>query len=48
LTSNQGGGSRERHLVVGGQQLVPDLEAAHQRIHQHCLPLENERVRVGF
>jgi hypothetical protein len=31
-------------LVVGAQKLVPDLAAAHERIHQHCLELENERA----
>ncbi len=31
-------------LVVGAQKLVPDLEAAHARIHQHCLELENARA----
>ena len=32
-------------LIVGAQKkLVPDLAAAHERIHQHCLELENERT----
>jgi len=31
-------------LVVGAQKLVPDLAAAHERIHQHCLALESERT----
>src|SRR5829696_6885122 len=31
-------------LVVGAQKLVPDLATAHERIHQHCLELENERT----
>ena len=31
-------------LVVGAQKLVPDLVTAHERIHQHCLKLENERT----
>jgi hypothetical protein len=31
-------------LVVGAQKLVPDLAAAHERIHRHCLALENERT----
>ena len=31
-------------LVVGTQKLVPDLATAHERIHQHCLELENERA----
>jgi len=32
-------------LVVGGQQLVPDLEAAHQRI-QPALCAARERTRA--
>src|SRR5260370_21431645 len=28
-------------FVAGAQKLVPDLAAAHQRIHQHSLPLED-------
>ena len=28
-------------FVVGAQKLVPTLEAAHQRIYQHSLPLED-------
>ena len=31
-------------LVVGAQKLVPDLATAHERIHQHCLELENDRA----
>jgi hypothetical protein len=31
-------------LVVGAQKLVPDLATAHERIHQHCLELENQRA----
>ena len=31
-------------LVVGAQKLVPDLATAHERIHRHCLELENERT----
>jgi hypothetical protein len=31
-------------LVVGAQKLVPDLEAAHTRIREYCLQLENERA----
>jgi YkgG family uncharacterized protein len=30
--------------VVGAQKLVPDLNAALQRIENHCLPLENARA----
>ena len=28
-------------FVVGAQKLVPTLEAAHQRIYRHSLPLED-------
>src|ERR1700730_10821166 len=31
-------------FVVGAQKLVPDLEAAHERIYQHSLPLEDARA----
>jgi len=32
-------------FVVGAQKLVPTLEAAHQRIYQHSLPLEDARAQ---
>jgi hypothetical protein len=35
-------------LVVGAQKLVPDLATAHERIHQHCLELENERALAAY
>jgi acyl-CoA hydrolase len=35
-------------LVVGAQKLVPDLPAAHERIHQYCLGLENERALAAY
>jgi LUD domain len=31
-------------FVVGAQKLVPDLAAAHERISQHCLKLEDART----
>lgn len=31
-------------LVVGAQKLVPDLDAAHARIREYCLELENARA----
>jgi hypothetical protein len=31
-------------FVVGAQKLVPTLEAAHQRVYQHSLPLEDARA----
>ena len=30
------------------QKLVPDLEAAHERIHEHSLELENARTREVY
>ena len=35
-------------LVVGAQKLVPTLEAAHQRIYQHSLPLEDARAQAAY
>jgi L-lactate utilization protein LutC len=35
-------------LIVGAQKLVPDLATAHERIHQHCLGLENERTHAVY
>jgi acyl-CoA hydrolase len=35
-------------FVVGGQKLVPTLEAAHQRIYQHSLPLEDARAQAAY
>jgi acyl-CoA hydrolase len=35
-------------FVVGGQKLVPSLEAAHQRIYQHSLPLEDARAQAAY
>jgi len=31
-------------FVVGAQKLVPTLAAAHERIYQHSLPLEDARA----
>ena len=31
-------------FVVGSQKLVPDLEAAHERIYKHSLKLEDARA----
>jgi hypothetical protein len=33
-------------LVVGGQKIVPDLDAALRRIHEVVFPYENEQVRA--
>jgi acyl-CoA hydrolase len=35
-------------FVVGAQKLVPDLVAAHQRIHEHCLKLEDARALEAY
>ena len=35
-------------FVVGAQKLVPTLEAAHQRIYQHNLPLDDARAQSAY
>ena len=35
-------------FVVGAQKLVPDLAAAHERIYEHCLPLEDARALASY
>jgi acyl-CoA hydrolase len=35
-------------FVVGAQKLVPTLDAAHQRIYQHSLPLEDARAQAAY
>ena len=35
-------------FVVGAQKLVPDLKAAHQRIVDHSLPLEDARAYAAY
>jgi len=35
-------------FVAGAQKLVPDLQAAHQRIYQHSLPLEDARAQAAY
>jgi LUD domain len=35
-------------FVVGAQKLVPDLDAAHERIYQHCLKLEDARALEAY
>jgi hypothetical protein len=35
-------------FVVGAQKLVPDLDAAHERIYRHSLELENARVFEAY
>jgi YkgG family uncharacterized protein len=38
-------GAGEVIWVIGSQKLVPDLETAMERLEQHTLPLENERMQ---
>jgi L-lactate utilization protein LutC len=35
-------------FVVGAQKVVPTLNDAHERIHQHSLQLEDQRTRVAY
>jgi acyl-CoA hydrolase len=35
-------------FVAGAQKLVPTLEAAHQRIYEHSLPLEDARAQAAY
>ena len=35
-------------LVGGGQKLVPTLAAAHERIYQHSLALEDVRAQAAY
>jgi hypothetical protein len=35
-------------FVIGAQKLVPDLQAAHQRIYQHSLKLEDARAQAAY
>lgn len=35
-------------FVVGAQKLVPDLDAAHERIYEHCFKLEDARAREAY
>jgi acyl-CoA hydrolase len=35
-------------FVVGAQKLVPTLAAAHERIYQHSLPLEDARALAAY
>jgi hypothetical protein len=35
-------------LVAGAQKLVPDLATARERVHRHCLPLEDARALEAY
>jgi hypothetical protein len=38
----------EHGFVVGAQKLVPTLAAAHERVYQHSLPLEDARAQAAY
>jgi hypothetical protein len=35
-------------LVVGGQKIVPDLEAGMRRLYEYCFPLEDLRAKQAY
>jgi acyl-CoA hydrolase len=35
-------------FVAGAQKLVPDLQAAHERVYQHSLKLEDARAQAAY
>jgi hypothetical protein len=41
-------GRGERDFLVSAQKLVPDLDAARQRIFQHSLNLEDARALAAY
>jgi LUD domain len=41
-------GAANAIFVVGAQKLVPDVDAAHERIYQHSLKLENGRALEAY
>jgi len=46
--ASYGWGAANVIFVVGAQKLVPDLAAAHERIYQHSLPLEDARAQAAY
>lgn len=42
------GGAAHAIWVVGAQKVVPTLEVALRRVHEHALPLENERAMAVY
>ncbi|GGQ82577.1 LUD domain-containing protein [Streptomyces asoensis] len=42
------GGAAHAVWVVGAQKVVPDLDTALRRVHEHALPLENVRARAVY
>ncbi|MFI0719311.1 LUD domain-containing protein [Streptomyces sp. NPDC021224] len=41
------GGAARAIWVVGAQKVVPDLDTALRRVHEHCLPLETARTMAA-
>ena len=41
-------GAAQVIFVAGAQKLVPDLAAAHERIYEHCFPLEDARAHEAY
>ena len=41
-------GAASAIFVVGAQKIVPDLAAAHERIYQHSLVLEDARAQAAY
>ena len=41
-------GRRQRHLVIGAQKLVADLDAARERIYEHSVKLEDARAIAAY
>ena len=35
-------------LVIGGQKIVPDLNAGMRRVYEYCFPLEDRRARQAY
>src|SRR5712691_2868654 len=41
-------GARHDILVIGGQKIVPDVEAGLRRIYEYCFPMEDRRAREAY
>jgi hypothetical protein len=42
------GGAGRAIWIVGAQKVVPDLNSALRRVHEHALPLESARTKVAY
>ncbi|MGW1211425.1 LUD domain-containing protein [Streptomyces sp. NPDC002499] len=42
------GGAARAIWIVGAQKVVPDLDTALRRVHDHCLPLESARTTEAY